>query len=214
MIVRPARTIANPPGAPGQPSASAVTDTTATISWTAASAGGSPIAKYEVYRQNGAISELLGETPGNSFTVRNLVPGTRYTMSVLTRDSAGNVSWSSSPLTFATGTPPNSSCTVKFTNVNDWGSGYVASVDITNNGPNAIDGWTLHYTWPTVWQQMNGGWNANWSQEGRAVKATSLPESPRLAMGASVNIGFVAGYNGPNILPAAFTLNGTVCTSQ
>ena len=90
VIVHPNRTIANPPSAPGLPSASAITDTTVTIAWPAASAGGDPIAKYEVYWQNGAISEQFGETPGTSFTVRNLVPGTRYTVSVLTRDTAGN----------------------------------------------------------------------------------------------------------------------------
>jgi hypothetical protein len=214
VIVRAARTIANPPSAPGQPSASAISDSAATISWAAAAAGANPIAKYELYRQNGATSEQLGETSGTSFTARNLVPGKRYTVSVLTRDTAGNVSWSSSPLTFTTAAPASSSCIVKFSDANDWGNGYVASVDITNNSSNPIDGWTLDYTWPTVWQQMTGGWNANWSQEGKTVKATSLPETRKLAPGASVNIGFVAGYNGPNILPSAFTLNGTLCASQ
>jgi Cellulose binding domain/Fibronectin type III domain len=214
VVVRPSRAPANAPSAPGQPSASAITDTTATISWPASSAGGNPISKYELYRQNGAISEQLGETSGTSLTVHNLVPGSRYTVSVITRDTAGNVSWSSPPLTFATGAPTSSSCKVKFTdNATDWGNGYVASVDIINNGPGAIDGWTLDYKWPTVWQRMDGGWNANWSQVGTAVKATSLPENRKLAAGASVNIGFVAAYNGPNILPTAFTLNGTLCTN-
>ena len=48
-----------------------------------------PIAKYEVYRQNGAVSEQLGETTGTSFTVRNLEPGRRYTVNVLARDTRG-----------------------------------------------------------------------------------------------------------------------------
>jgi hypothetical protein len=56
-------------------------------------------------RQNGAISEQLGETTGTSFTVHNLTPGTRYTVNVLARDTAGNLSWSSPPLTFTTGRP-------------------------------------------------------------------------------------------------------------
>ncbi len=150
----PSRVAAGAPGAPGQPTASAVTDRTATISWPAATPGGHPIAKYEVYRQNGAISEQLGETPATSFTVRNLDPGSRYTVNVLARDTAGNVSWASPPLTFTTGSPAHSTCAVRFTDANDWGNGYVASVDITNTGPDPIDGWTLTFTWPTGWQQL------------------------------------------------------------
>jgi hypothetical protein len=214
MVLRPARTIAGAPGAPGQPTASGVTDRSATISWPAATAGTQPIAKYEVYRQNGTVSEQLGETTGTSFTVNNLNPGGRYTVNVLTRDAAGNVSWASPPLTFGTGSPADSTCSVRFTDVTNWGSGYVASVDITNTGPAPIDGWTLTFAWPTGWQQMNGGWNANWSQTGTTVRVTNADYNGKLAAsGGTVNVGFVGGYSGPNIQPVAFTLNGTVCTA-
>jgi hypothetical protein len=213
LVLHPASTVTGAPTAPGAPVASGVSDRTATISWTPASPGARPIAKYEVYRQNGAVSEQLGETPGTTFTVGNLVPGTRYTVNVLTRDTAGNVSWASAPLTFTTGSPAASTCTVRFTDVADWGNGYVANVDIVNNGPNAIDGWTLTFRWPTGWQQMNGGWNGNWRQDGTTVTVTSLAGQGRLAPGAATNAGFVAGYSGPNVLPVAFTLNGTLCTA-
>ena len=133
-MLHPAAPATGRPGAPGQPTASGVTDRTATISWPAATPGGSPIAKYEVHRQNGAVSEQLGETAGTSFTVGNLVPGTRYTVNVLARDTAGRVSWASPPLTFTTGSPAASSCAVRFTDTSDWGNGYVGAVDITNNG--------------------------------------------------------------------------------
>ena len=135
VVVHPARSVDRARrGAPGQPSATAVTDRCATISWPAAAPGSHAIAKYEVYRQNGAISEELGETSGTSFTVGNLNPGSRYTVNVLTRDSAGNVSWASPPLTFTTGAPATSTCAVRFTDTNDWGNGYVGSIDITNTG--------------------------------------------------------------------------------
>ncbi|MEN3310264.1 MAG: hypothetical protein V7603_6466 [Micromonosporaceae bacterium] len=215
VVLHPAGTVAGPPGAPGQPTASGVTDRAATLSWPAAGAGAHPVAKYEVYRQNGAISEQLGESPGTSFTVRNLNPGSRYTVNVLARDTAGNVSWASPPLTFTTGSPTDSTCAVRFTDANDWGNGYVASIDITNTGASAIDGWTLTFPWPTGWQQMNGGWNGNWQQVGATVTVTSLPTDGKLAAGGgAVNVGFVAGYSGPNILPATFTLNGTVCSGR
>jgi Cellulose binding domain/Fibronectin type III domain len=211
LVLHPAGSAAGAPTAPGLPTASGVTDRGATVSWAAATAGSHPIAKYEVYRQNGAVSEQLGETPGTSLAVGNLNPGTRYTVNVLARDTAGNVSWSSPPLTFTTGSPATSTCTVKFTDTNDWGNGYVANVDITNNGPAAIDGWTLNFTWPTGWQQVSSGWSGTWTQTGTGVKVTSLDSNRALAAGATTSAGMVASYSGPNVLPTAFTLNGTVC---
>jgi hypothetical protein len=213
LVLHPAGARQPAPDAPGQPSASAVTDRTATISWPAAGAAADSALKYEVFRQNGTTSEQWGETQGTSFTVRNLEPGSRYTVNVLARDGSGAVSWASPPLTFTTGTPAVSTCAVHFADATDWGSGFVASVDVTNTGANPIDGWTLTFGWPTGLQQMAGGWNGTWSQTGASVRVTSTSSNARLAGGGSANVGFVGNYSGPNILPAVFTLNGTVCTS-
>jgi hypothetical protein len=61
---------------------------------------------------------------------------------------------------------------------------------------------------------MNGGWNGTWTQTGTTVKLTNADFNASLApAGGTTNVGFVAGYNGPNILPVAFTLNGTVCSA-
>ncbi|BCJ62411.1 cellulose binding domain-containing protein [Micromonospora endophytica] len=214
LVVRPANASTGVPGAPGQPTARQVTDRGATISWPAATPGASPIAKYEIHRQFGAVSEQLGETSGTSFTVGNLNPGSRYTINVLTRDTAGRVSWASPPLTFTTGSPANSACSVRFTNTTDWGNGYVASVDIANNTEQPIDGWTLTWTWPTSWQRVGSGWNANWAQTGADVRVTSTDDTRRIAAGGSVNVGFVGEYSGPNVVPTAFRLNGTLCTAR
>ncbi|MDO3685928.1 cellulose binding domain-containing protein [Micromonospora sp. C28ISP2-4] len=213
LVLRPAGSPAGRPGAPGRPTASAVTDRAATISWPAATPGASPIAKYEVHRQNGAVSEQLGETAGTSLTVGNLEPGARYTVNVLARDTAGRVSWSSPPLTFATGSPAESSCAVRFNDDNDWGNGYVANIEVINTGAKALDGWTLTWTWPTAWQQVSSGWSATWNQQGRDVRVTPTDDNRRLAAGGgSTTVGFVGAYSGPNVPPGAFRLNGTVCT--
>ena len=212
LTLHPAATGTGAPGAPGRPAAGTVTDRTATISWPAATPGRNPIAKYEVYRANGANSEQLGETSGTSFTVHNLTPGTRYTVNVLARDSAGGTSWSSLPLTFTTTSPATSSCTVRLTDTSDWGNGYVGAVDITNNGPSPINGWTLTFTWPTAWQSVQGGWSGTWTQTGRNVRVTSGESNAALGVGSTTSIGFVGAYSGPNVMPAAFTLNGTVCS--
>jgi hypothetical protein len=211
LVLHPADRPAGLPSAPGQPSVSAVTDTTATITWPSASAGNRPIAKYEVHRHLGAVTEQWGETSGNSLTVHNLRPGSRYTVTVLARDTAGTLSWSSPPLTVTTGAPPASSCAVKLTDVTDWSSGFVGSVDITNTSTEPIAGWTLDFTWPTALQQLSSGWNGTWTQTGADVKVVNAEST--VEPGASVNIGFVGNYTGPNVLPAAFTLNGDVCSA-
>jgi hypothetical protein len=205
LTLKPSRADAAPK-APGQPTGTA-TDRAVTITWPALGGG----VKYEVYRQNGGVSDLLGETTGTSLTAGNLEPGRRYTFNVLARDASGRLSPASPPLTLTTGTPANAACTVKFRDANDWGNGYVGQVDITNNGTAAVNGWTLAFTWPTDWQSVNSGWNATWNQTGSTVRVTS---DGTLAPGASTSTGFVGSYSGPNVLPAAFTLNGTVCTSQ
>ncbi|MEU5551248.1 cellulose binding domain-containing protein [Micromonospora sp. NPDC047793] len=212
LVVRPAAAPGGQPGAPGRPTVDDVTHRSATISWPAATRGAAPIAKYEVYRQYGAVSEQLGETSGTSLTVDNLAPGARYTVNVLTRDTTGRVSWSSPPLTFTTGSPASSTCAVRFASTTDWGNGYVADVEVANTGTSAVDGWTLTWTWPTSWQQVSSGWNANWEQVGTAVRVTATDDNRRIPAGGTVGTGFVGAYSGPNVTPTAFRLNGTLCS--
>jgi hypothetical protein len=99
---------------------------------------------------------------------------------------------------------------VRLSDTNDWGNGFVGSIDITNNGAAAVNGWTLTFAWPTKWQSLSSGWNATWEQTGATVRVTS--DGSLAAAGGSTNVGFVGSYSGPNVLPSKFTLNGTVCT--
>jgi hypothetical protein len=199
--------------APAAPSASNVTDTQATISWSP-SAGGQAT-RYEVYRQFGTDSELLGSSTSGSFTVNNLVPGTSYTFNVLARDQQGYLSLPSAPVTFTTGTPGTSTCAVSYNVTQGWGSGYVANISFTNTGPNPINGWTLAFTFPATTESFNSGWNGNWSASGRNVQVTNLSWNGVLAAngGNSADLGFVGANSGAYPSPAAFTLNGTVCTT-
>jgi cellulase/cellobiase CelA1 len=114
------------------------------------------------------------------------------------------------PLKFTTTGPASSGCTVRFVDVNDWGNGYVGSVDVTNNTAGAVTGWTLTFTWPTTWQRVDSGWNATWSQTGTTVRVVG---TGTLAAGGTTNVGFVGAYSGPNVPPGVFTLNGTVCAT-
>jgi hypothetical protein len=199
--------------APGSPTVSGVTGSQATISWTP-SAGGTAT-RYEVYRQVGTVSELLAESTSTSATVYNLVPGTDYTFNVLATDQSGRLSAPSGPLRFTTGTPSNSTCSADYEVTQGWGSGYVASVTVSNTGPSAINGWSLDFTFPSATESFNSGWNANWSSTGQHVVATSLSWNANLAPngGNSANIGFVGANPGAYQSPAAISLNGTVCAT-
>ncbi|MEW9549674.1 cellulose binding domain-containing protein [Nonomuraea sp. NPDC050783] len=213
LVLHPAGSQAGLPGAPGLPKATAVTDTSATITWPAARPGARPIAKYEIHRQNGVVTEQLGETSGTSFTVGNLTPGTRYTVNVIARDTGGGLSWASPPLTFTTGTPAGSSCSVRLSIQSDWASGYVANLDITNRGA-PLSGWTLTFTWPRSWQSLGSGWSGVWTQTGSEVKVVNEAGNGSLPTNATTTVGYVGNYSGPNVLPTAFTLNGTVCRTE
>ena len=96
-----------------------------------------------------------------------------------------------------------------------WGSGFVANLTITNTGPNAINGWTLAFSFPSSTESLSSGWNGNWSANGPTVTVTSLNWDATLAAngGNTVTLGFVGANNGAYPSPAAFSLNGTVCTT-
>jgi hypothetical protein len=200
--------------APGSPSASNVTATQATVSWTPS--GGGQVDKYNVYRQFGTNSELLGTSTSGSFTVNNLNPGTAYTLNVVAVDQKGYQSAPSAPVRFVTSTPTNSTCAVTYDVSTGWGSGFVANVSITNTGPSAINGWTLAFSFPASTESVSSSnWNANWNENGTNVTATNVNWDGVLApnSGNSVSIGFVANQNGAYPSPASITLNGTVCTT-
>jgi endoglucanase len=125
------------------------------------------------------------------------------------------------PYLLGTGTPPPTgpppgtvSCRVSY-GVNDWGSGFTASLSITNTGSTAVSGWTLGFSFPGD-QRITNGWGATWTQAAgsAAVTAAGLDHNRTLAAGATVGgLGFNAGYSGANTRPVAFTLNGQTCAT-
>jgi hypothetical protein len=213
IVLRPSGNGASSLTAPSNPTASRVTDTSATVSWTPSTGG--QVTRYEVYRQFGTTSELVAESTSSSATIPNLNPGTGYTFNVLATDQMGNLSPSSDPVVVTTGTPANSTCAVDYQVTSGWGSGYVAAVTLTDTGPSAVNGWTLTFTFPSSGESLSSGWNANWTSDGQNVEATSQDFDAALApnSGNSATIGFVGANTGAYASPAAISLNGTVCTT-
>ncbi|MFP3986363.1 glycoside hydrolase family 48 protein [Streptomyces sp. E11-3] len=110
------------------------------------------------------------------------------------------------------GTPAQAAaaqCGVDYT-TNDWGSGFTAELTITNRGSDAIDGWTLDYTYSGD-QQLTSGWNGTWSQTGKSVSVGNAAWNAEIAPGSSVSTAGQFTYSGTNAAPTDFTVNGTPC---
>jgi cellulose 1,4-beta-cellobiosidase len=95
--------------------------------------------------------------------------------------------------------------------MNDWGSGATVSVTIKNNGTSAIDGWTLAWQFAGN-QKISNLWNGTYTQSGTEVTVTSLDYNAAIPAGGTVSFGFNLSYSGTNAKPAAFSLNGAVCS--
>jgi endoglucanase len=118
------------------------------------------------------------------------------------------------PTTTTTTPPPTPvSCRVTW-GVNDWGTGFTASLAIANTGTSSINGWTLAFTFAGN-QRLSNGWGATWTQAANSASVTgaSLDHNRTIAAGQSVSgIGFNANYTGSNARPASVALNGQNCT--
>lgn len=116
------------------------------------------------------------------------------------------------PTASPTSTPTASptACTVRYT-ANSWGTGFTASLRLTNAGTTAWDGWTLRLTYADG-QQLQAGWSATWSQTGPVVSAANAPWNGKLAAGGSVDLGFNGSLTGDDPRPTAAMIDDTVCT--
>ncbi|MBQ1020327.1 glycoside hydrolase family 6 protein [Micromonospora sp. D93] len=100
-------------------------------------------------------------------------------------------------------------CDIAYTS-NDWPGGFTASITIKNVG-DALNGWTLGWTFANSSQRVQQGWSATFTQSGSQVTARSLSYNGTLATGASTSIGFNGAWSGSNPKPTSFTLNGVAC---
>lgn len=93
---------------------------------------------------------------------------------------------------------------------NEWGTGFVAAIRITNDTSTAINGWSVNWAY-TDGSKRTGGWNANFSG-GNPYKATSVGWNDRINPGKSVEIG-VQGNKGVANKPAQRPIvTGGVCS--
>ncbi len=205
----PPPTDTTPPSTPGTPTASNVTANGATLTWAASTdTGGSGLAGYNVYREQGATDPQLGTTTTNSITLTGLTPNTQYQVYVRARDGAGNLSAVSNTVQITT--QPGTStggCSAVATVQTQWNNGYVIQpLTITNTGTSTITGWTVTFTLPAG-HTLTGSWNGTVTVSGQTVTVRNVSHNGTLAPGASTtSFGFQASRpNGDTALPSGYT---------
>ncbi|MEV4218948.1 glycoside hydrolase family 9 protein [Nonomuraea sp. NPDC049725] len=188
-----------PPGTPGKPAVSAITGSTARLSWTAAT-DNVGVSGYDVYLDG----EKAGTAPGTTFELTGLDADTEYTVHVVARDAAGNSSEPSASTSFATTDtpPPTGGCTATYKLVNSWSGGYQAEVTVKNAGTSAIGGWTVSWAQSGTVSQL---WGGKHSQSGGTLTVGNEAWNGALAPGGTASFGFIASGSGATPDPITCT---------
>ncbi|MEV6692859.1 cellulase family glycosylhydrolase [Micromonospora sp. NPDC051196] len=193
------------PTAPGQPTATEVTATAATLNWAAAT-DNVGVTSYEVLRTtSGSGGAGVVTVSGTSYRATNLTASTSYTFTVRARDAAGNVSAASPPLTLTTpadnGGGGDQGCAATYRVLNSWQGGYQAEVTVRNSGTAAIGGWTVSWTAPAG-TTISSLWNGRLTTSGTSVTVRNEPYNGQLAPSASTTFGLTGSGSG---VPTALT---------
>ncbi|MFJ4616856.1 cellulase family glycosylhydrolase [Streptomyces sp. NPDC088812] len=202
------------PTAPGTPAASAVTSTSATLTWTA-STDDVGVAGYDVVRVDGGTETRVAVSTTNTATVTGLTADTAYTFAVYARDAAGNRSPRSATVGVTTaedGGTPGASCSVGYRVVGEWPGGFQGEIALRNTGTAAVNGWTLVFAFADG-QTVTNMWGGTATQSGGTVSVTPASYTTAIPAGGSVTVGFIGAKGTTNTAPTAFTLNGTACTT-
>jgi hypothetical protein len=104
------------------------------------------------------------------------------------------------------------SCGAAYSVQSDWGSGFTASLTVTNNGSAAITGWTVTWTYAGN-QTLSSGWSGTWSQSSKAVTVTNASWNGALSPAQSTQAGANFTYSGTNTAPASVTCTPTGSTT-
>jgi endoglucanase len=139
----PSAQAGTPPAAPANVTATGVGPTSATLSWTAATAGTNPVTGYDVFTTAGV---RVGTSTSTSFPLTGLTAGTTYGYYVVATDSAGSASAPSAGVTFTTSsgqsaTPPGAPGTPTASNVT--ASGVTLTWAAATAGSNPVAGYDV-----------------------------------------------------------------------
>ncbi|MDG4785223.1 cellulose binding domain-containing protein [Micromonospora sp. WMMD1102] len=199
---------------PGQPVATDITPTGATLTWTRPIG---PVFRYSMQRLVDGEWQGFSSMPFNTVTFVALTPDTEYTVAVRAAALAGSgytMSPLSEPVTFRT--PPAEpapawNCTIAIS-VSQYGS-YRVRGTLNWSGPTPPSGWTIRFD---IAQNVSitQWWNATVFRTGTGASITALPwDGPAGNPPATQTFDFSGRWTGTFVPPSDFTVaSGTPCT--
>ncbi len=101
-------------------------------------------------------------------------------------------------------------CAVVFDASNDWGSGQVPTIKLSNLGTTPLSGWSLTFTESNAFTLANS-WSGTFSVNGRNVTITPAPWNGTIAPNGSVELGMQLTYSGAKPVPTNVTWVGQTC---
>jgi chitodextrinase len=193
---------ATPPSIPQNLHVTALTPTGVTLAWTAAT-DDHGVAGYHVLEFDGSAWSTLTVTPGTSFSIAGLDPGSSHRYAVAAYDSAGNVSAMSQPVDVTTPVPPPSPQNVTAVAA-------LSTVAFTWDAPGVGDS-TFDYRV----ERLNGGvWKSEATVEAPATGAVVSGLSPHTAYSFRVLAEDENGLTSDPVLLAVTTLSDTTAPTM
>jgi endoglucanase len=198
------------PVAPSALSASAISSTQVKLSWAPSSTKGVTYNVYGSIVPGGAGTLLAGGINASTFQATGLNASTTYYFTVRAVLD-GLPSSASNSATATTQQVAAVACHVDYNASDDWGTGFVARLAITNTGAVPINGWKLSWTYSGN-QHLTQSWDGTYTQAAEAIALENASFNSTIAPSVtSTGIGFQATYTGHNSARSAFFLNGVAC---
>ncbi len=119
------------------------------------------------------------------------------------KSSSSSVIASSKASSSAASSTPTTSGNCSYVIVNNWGSGFVGAIRITNKGTSAINGWNVSWKYSNG-TTLTGTWNANVSG---TYSASNLSWNALIQPGQTVEFGFQGNHTTAEIP----VVTGSVC---
>lgn len=107
----------------------------------------------------------------------------------------------------------SAACTASYATRNDWATGFVADVVLTNTGSSSVSGWSVSWDYGKPVALTSNPWGATVSINGSRVTSRDNGSRPSIAPGTSVSFGMALSYSGTKPAPGTITVAGVNCTT-